>query len=213
MGDLVLHGYSRSGTSYRTRIALNLKGLSYAQTTVDLRKGEQHSAAYRALNPQGLVPALETSSGLFTQSIAILEWLEEAYPDPPLLPSKLENRVIVRAMCGIVACDIHPVNNLRVLQELKHQFGATQAQIDGWRARWISAGFSALELMVAQHGRGFAFGDTPTLADCHLLPQVYGAERFGIDLSPFPAIAAAAAAARAVPAIAAADPELQPDAD
>lgn len=213
MNDLVLHGYWRSGTSYRTRIALNLKGLSYRQATLDLRKGEQHSAAFKSVNPQGLVPALETPSGVLTQSGAILEWLEEAYPNPPLLPSRLEDRVIIRMMCAIVACDIHPLNNLRVLKALKHQLGATQPYIDGWIARWIGDGFSALEPLVAQHGRGFAFGGSPTLADCHLVPQVYAAERYNIDLSPFPAIVASTKAARGVPAIAAADPALQPDAD
>lgn len=213
MSNLVLHGYWRSGTSYRTRIALNLKGLAYTQVTLDLRKGEQRSETYRALNPQGLVPALEADGIVLTQSVAILEWLEECYPDPPLLPKDPAERAIVRAMCGIIACDIHPLNNLRILKALKHDMGATQDKIDAWANRWISDGFAALESMIARHGAGFAFGSAPTLADCHLVAQVYSAERFKVDLSCFPAISAAAEKARALPAFIAAAPGRQPDAE
>lgn len=213
MSDLILHGYWRSGTSYRTRMALNFKGLDYTQITHDLRHNEQNSDQYRALNPQGLVPALEIHGQVLTQSVAILEWLEEAYPDPPLLPADVNERAVVRAMCGIIACDIHPINNLRVLRALKHDLGASQQQIDAWAARWINDGFAALEPMVKRHGSGFAFGATPTLADCHLVPQVYSAERFNVDLTPYPALRAAVDKARSLPAFANAHPSAQPDAD
>ena len=208
-----LHGYWRSGTSYRTRIALALKGIAYDQVSHDLRTGEQHSAAYRALNPQGLVPALETDDGaVLTQSPAILEWLEERYPDPPLLPPAATDRAVVRAMAATIACDIHPLNNLRVLKVVR-ALDPNEGAGDRWAARWIGDGFAALEVQIARHGGGFAFGDTPTLADCHLVPQVYSAERFEVDLSPYPRLMAAAERARAHPAIASAHPDRQPDAD
>lgn len=210
---MMLHGYWRSGTSYRTRIALNLKGVAYEQATHDLRRGEQGSDAYRALNPQGLVPALEVDGAVLTQSPAILEWLEECYPEPPLLPDDPLARAAVRAMAAAVACDIHPLGNLRVLSALRQDFGADEAAVGHWIARWIGDGFAALEVLIARDGDGFAFGDTPTLADCCLVPQVYSAERFGVDLTPYPCLVAAAEHARAVPAIAAAAPERQPDAD
>ncbi|MCF8708156.1 maleylacetoacetate isomerase [Rhizorhapis sp. SPR117] len=212
MSALILHGYWRSGTSYRTRIALGLKGLSYQQKALDLRRGEQHSPDYLKLNPQGLVPTLETEDGILMQSVAILEWLEEKYPDPPLLPRVAADRAVVRAMCGIIACDIHPINNLRILKALRHDLGASQDQVNTWIARWISEGFTALEAMVARYGKGFAFGDAPTLADCHLVPQVYSAERFNVDLSPFPTIRAAVEKARILQAFEQADPKYQPDA-
>lgn len=210
---MMLHGYWRSGTSYRTRIALNLKGVAYEQATHDLRRGEQRSDAYRALNPQGLVPALEVDGTILTQSLAILEWLEERYPAPPLLPADPLARAAVRAMAAAVACDIHPLGNLRVLSALRQDFGADEAAVNRWIARWIGDGFAALEVLIARAGDGFAFGDTPTLADCCLVPQVYSAERFGVDLTPYSCLVAAAEHARAVPAIAAAAPERQPDAD
>lgn len=210
---LTLHGYWRSGTSYRARIALNLKGLSYAQVTHDLRQGEQRDPAYLRLQPQGLVPALDTGDVTLIQSPAILEWLEETYPVPPLLPPDRDSRAIVRAMASVVGCDIHPLNNLRVLNSLRQDLGADTAAVKAWIARWIEAGFSALEMLVSEHGDGFAFGAAPTLADVYLVPQVYSAERFGVDLSPFPRLLAAAAAARALPAFARAEPAAQPDAD
>lgn len=210
---LVLHNYWRSGTSYRTRIALNLKGLDYAQVTYDLRSGAHHDPAYRALNPQGLMPALEADGVVLTQSPAILEWLEERYPEPPLLPQAPNDRAIVRAMAALVACDIHPLNNLRVLTALKQDFAATPEQIKAWAQRWIGDGFAALEPMIARFGGDYAFGDAPTLADCCLVPQVYSAERFGVDLTPYPRVAAAVKAAQSLPAFAAAHPSRQPDAD
>lgn len=210
---LVLHNYWRSGTSYRTRIALNLKGLDYAQVTYDLRTGGQNDPAYRVLNPQGLVPALEADGTVLTQSPAILEWLDERYPEPPLLPHNPNDRAIVRAMAALVACDIHPLNNLRVLTALKQDFAATPEQIKAWAQRWISDGFAALEPLIARFGGDYAFGDTPTLADCYLVPQAYSAERFGVDMTPYPRLAAAVKAANSLPAFAAAHPSRQPDAD
>lgn len=208
---MILHGYWRSSAAYRVRIALALKGVAVDQVTHDLRRGEQREIG--ALNPQLLVPALETDDGVLTQSPAILEWIEETWPTPPLLPTAPGDRAIVRAMAAIVACDIHPINNLRILNALRSDLSADEAAVQGWIARWIADGFAALEVLIARHGRGFAFGDTPTLADCHLVPQVYGAERFAVDLSPYPSLMAAAENARALPAFAAAHPSVQPDAD
>ncbi len=208
---MILHGYWRSSAAYRVRIALALKGVAYEQVTHDLRRGEQR--ALGALNPQPLVPALQTDDGVLTQSPAILEWIEETWPEPPLLPSRASDRAIVRAMAAIVACDIHPINNLRILNALRHDLSADEATVQRWIARWIADGFAALEVLIARHGAGFAFGDAPTLADCHLVPQVYGAERFAVDLTPYPALMAVAEKARALPAVAAAHPAVQPDAD
>ncbi|WP_241233613.1 maleylacetoacetate isomerase [Altericroceibacterium xinjiangense] len=211
--DLVLHGYWRSGTSYRTRIALNLKNVEYRQVPRDLRTGDQRSDDFRALNPQGLVPALVAGTTALTQSSAILEWLEETYPDPPLLPESADDRAIVRAMAMTVACDIHPLNNLRVLQALTQDMGVDDAGKSRWIARWIADGFAALEVSIRQHGGEYAFGDTLTLADCHLVPQVYSARRFNVSLDAYPALCAAATRAERVPEVAAAHPDRQPDAD
>ena len=211
--SLILHSYWRSTTSYRTRIGLNLNGVAYETVPVDLRGGGQDAPDYRALNPQGLVPALEADDVILTQSPAILEWLEERYPEPALLPSRLADRAVVRAMAALVACDIHPINNMRVLKALRTEFKADAAAETAWIDRWITSGFAALEVLVKRHGRGFAFGDHPTLADCHLVPQVYSAERYGVDLSPFPAIRGVAAAMNALPAVVDAHPDNQPDAD
>ena len=210
---LVLHGYWRSGTSYRTRIALNLKGVAYEQLPVDLRAGDQRSKAFRALNPQGLVPALETSDGVLTQSSAILEWLEERYPEPSLLPSAPGERAIVRAMAMAVACDIHPLGNLRVLKYLKQPLGHEQPAIDSWIAHWIGEGFAALETMIARHGGRFAFGDSLTLADCHLVPQFYAAQRYSVDLSGYPRLVESARNAMAEEPVRRAHPDYQPGAD
>ena len=210
---MILHGYWRSGTSYRTRIALNLKGLSYEQRGVDLRQGDQRSEAFLRLNPQGLVPALEIDGAVLTQSPAILEWLEETHPNPPLLPSDPVDRAHVRAMAALIGCDIHPLNNLRVGKALREGFGADQAAVDGWAARWIVPGFEALEALVARYGNGWCFRDAPTLADCYLIPQIYSARRFNVPLDAFPRLLAIEAAAGAHPAFQAADPDRQPDAD
>ncbi len=208
---LVLYSYWRSGAAYRTRIALNLKGLAYEIRPVDLRAGEQRAGDYLALAPQGLVPALETDAGVLTQSPAILEWLEETHPDPPLLPSGARERAEVRAMAAVVGCDIHPLNNLRVLRTLKHDLAASDAQIAAWQTRWIGDGLAALETLTGRQGGGFAWGDRPTLADCYLIPQVYAAERFDVDLQPYPLIRAIADRCRAMEPFAAAHPDRQPD--
>lgn len=210
---MILHGYFRSGTSYRTRIALNLKGLTYETRGIDLRTGAQTSAAYRALNPQGLVPALETAEGVLIQSPAILEWLEERHPRPPLLPGAAMDRATVRAMAAVIGCDIHPLNNLRVLTALRSQFGADQATVDAWAGRWITPGFETLETLVGRHGRGWSFGDTPGLVDCYLIPQIYSARRFNVPLEAFPRLLAVVTAAADHPAFIAAHPDRQPDAD
>lgn len=210
---MILHNYWRSGTSYRTRIALELKGLAYAQRGVDLRQGAQRSTNYLTLNPQGLVPALEVDGAVLVQSPAILEWLEEAHPTPPLLPVDPVDRAHVRAMAAVVGCDIHPLNNLRVGKALREGFGADQAAVDAWAGRWIHAGFEALEALVATHGQGWCFGAAPTLADCYLIPQVYSARRFNVALDAFPRLLAIEAAAREHPAFVAAHPDNQPDAD
>lgn len=209
---MILHGYWRSGTSYRTRIALNLKGLSYEQVTHDLRTGEQTSQAYRALNPQGLVPALEVNGAVLTQSPAILEWLEETHARPALLPSDTHDRAVVRAMCALIGCDIHPLNNIRVLKALKAR-GSDQADLELWAGQWIGDGFAALETLVAQHGRGWCFGDSPTMADCYLIPQIYSAQRFNVNLEPYRHLMAVNDAAQRHAAFVAAHPDNQPDAD
>ncbi|AKM09495.1 maleylacetoacetate isomerase [Croceicoccus naphthovorans] len=212
--SLVLHGYWRSGTSYRTRIALNLKGLAYTQSTHDLRKGEQKDDSFTALQPQGLVPALEVRPGfVIPQSVAILEWLEETCPAPALLPGNADERALVRAMCAMIGSDVHPLNNLRILKYLKGEFGQDQAAIDHWAQHWIAEGFAALDRMIERYGADYAYGTTPTLVDCYLVPQVYSAERFGSDLSEYPALMAAYERASSHPAIVAAHPDKQPDAD
>ncbi|HWI86255.1 MAG TPA: maleylacetoacetate isomerase [Sphingomonas sp.] len=213
MSDLILHGYWRSSAVYRVRIALNLKNLDYTQVGHDLRLGEQSDPAYRAIAPAGLVPALEHEGHAYVQSLAIIEWLEERWPNAPLLPGEIEHRATVRAMAATIAADIHPLNNLRILKYLKGEFDRSQEQIDAWIAHWIGEGFTALETMVARHGGRYAFGDCPTMADCFLVPQLYNAERFGVDLTPYPGLLAAAATARAHPAFVAAHPDRQPGAD
>ena len=213
MSELLLHGYWRSSAAYRVRIALNLKGVHYAQISHDLRKGDQRADEYLSVAPHGLVPALVAGDETLIESPAILEWIEARWPQPPLLPTSASEAATVRAMAAIIGCDIHPVNNLRILKALREQFGATDEQVNAWVQRWISEGFSALETLVARHGGTFAFGDHPTLADCYLVPQIYNARRFSVDLAPFPHLAAAAAAADRLDAFCAARPEAQPDAD
>jgi maleylpyruvate isomerase len=209
---MILHGYWRSSAAYRVRIALALKGVAYEQVTHDLRTGAQGADDYRALNPQAMVPALEADGVVLVQSPAILEWIEERYPTPALLPAGRDDRAVVRAMAALVACDIHPLNNLRVQTALRRDLDADDAAVASWIARWIADGFAALETLIARHGRGFAFGDAPGLADCVLVPQVYSAERFGVDLAPYPALVAAAERARRLDAFLAAHPDRQPDA-
>lgn len=209
-----LYNFFRSGTSHRTRIALNLKGLDYDYVAVDLRKNAHLGAAFKALNPQGLVPALVEGDLVLTQSPAIIEWLEERYPTPALLPAQVNDRAHVRAMAAIVGCDIHPVNNKRILDRLRTHFGADESAINAWCSTWITAGFDALEAMLqADKTRGpFCFGHAPTMADVYLIPQVEGARRFKVDLSPYPAIVAIDQACSSLKAFRDAAPAAQPDA-
>lgn len=210
-----LYTFFRSGTSHRLRIALALKGLGVEQVAVDLRSDAHLSAVYRAVNPQQLVPALELDDGrVLIQSGAIIEWLEECHPEPPLLPAEPFARQRVRALAAIVASDIHPVNNRRILEALRRRFGADEAAVNAWCASWIGAGFDAIEaLLAADAARGaFCVGDTPTLADVHLVPQVESARRFGVDLARWPRIAAVDAACAQLQAFARAAPAVQPDA-
>ena len=208
---LVLHSAWRSSAAYRVRIGLNLKGLAYDIAPVNLVSSQHLEPAYAALNPQRLLPALEVDGRVLTQSLAILEWLDETVPEPALLPTDPFDRAIVRTMAQIVASDIHPVNNLRVLRALT-DLGVAEPDREAWIRRWITDGFTALERMIVEHGQGYAFGSEPTLADCVLLPQVYNAERFKTYLTPFPNIVAIAARCAEHPAFAAAHPNTQPDA-
>ena len=209
-----LHNFFRSGTSHRLRIALNLKGIDYDYVPVDLRTEEHLGAGFRALNPQGLVPALVDGDRTLMQSPAIIEWLEERYPTPPLLPSDPDDRARVRALAAIVGCDIHPVNNRRILETLRRTFGCDEAAVQRWCATWIEAGFDAIEaLLAADRRRGaFSFGDAPTLADVYLVPQVESARRFNVDLAPYPNILAIDAACGDLDAFRRAAPQMQPDA-
>ncbi|MBN8846281.1 MAG: maleylacetoacetate isomerase [Sphingomonadales bacterium] len=211
MSNIILHGYWRSSAAYRVRIALALKGVAYTSVPHDLRADEQRDPAYLAIAPHGLVPAIEHDGGILIESPAILEWIEARWPDPSLLPSSPEDAAMVRAIAALVGCDIHPLNNLRVLNRLRSQFDASNAQVKEWIAHWVGQGFGALDQIIGRVGGRFAFGDSPTLADCYLVPQVYNAERYNVDLSAFPRVLAAADAARALPAFAAAHPDLQPD--
>jgi maleylacetoacetate isomerase/maleylpyruvate isomerase len=207
-----LYSAWRATAPYRVRIGLALKGLAYDYVPIDLIKGEQREAAYKAVNPQGLTPALDLGDGhVLTQSLAILEWLEETQPEPAILPKAPLDRQAVRTMALIVACDIHPLNNTRVGRKL-HQIGVDQASILEWTQGWIRDGFDTLEPMIARHGKGFSFGDTPTIADCCLIPQVYSANRYEVDLTPYPSIRAVADRAAEHPAFQAAHPNKQPDA-
>ena len=209
-----LYNFFRSGTSHRLRIALNLKGLTVDYIPVDLRTEEHLGAAYRALNPQAVVPALVQGEQVLIQSPAIIEWLEERYPAPALLPADPDQRARVRALAAIVGCDIHPINNRRILEYLRKQFKADEAAVNGWCATWISDGFDALEaLLAADAGRGnFCFGGQPGLADVYLVPQVESARRFKVDMARWPLISAVDAACGQLEAFALAAPALQPDA-
>ena len=212
-----LYTFFRSSASYRVRIALNLKGVNYEQVPIHLRRGggEQFSAAYKAVNPQALVPALEDSGRILTQSLAIMEYLEELYPNPPLLPPAAADRALVRSMALIIACEIHPIQNLRVLVHLKNDLKQSDDDLNLWARHWIGLGLSAVEqLVVSGPKRGkFCFGDTPTLADICLIPQLANARRFGCDLSVYPTLLQIETACNALPAFANAAPEKQPDAE
>ncbi len=209
-----LYNFFRSGTSHRLRIALNLKGLAYDYVAVDLRKNEHLGAAFKALNPQGLVPALVEGDQVLTQSAAIIEWLEERYPTPALLPTDALDRAHVRALAAIVGCDIHPVNNKRILDTLRASFGADDAAINRWCGSWISDGFDAYEALLAGDSQraGFSFGSTPTLADAYLVPQMESARRFKVDLGRWPLIMEVEATCNTLEAFQKAAPMAQPDA-
>jgi maleylacetoacetate isomerase len=208
---MILYGYPLSSASYRVRIALALKGIEVTTVNKQLRSGEHLLADYRALNPQGFVPALELEDGtVIPQSIAIMEYLEECHPQPPLLPAQPAARARVRALCQLIVCDIHPLNNLRVLKYLEGPLAQPQAVRDAWYRHWVQAGFDALESWLTHEARAgrFCAGETPGMADVCLVPQVFNARRFHVDLSPYPRIVAIDAACRELPAFKAAAPPM-----
>ncbi|EJL92838.1 maleylacetoacetate isomerase [Herbaspirillum sp. CF444] len=211
-----LYSYFRSSASYRVRIALHLKGQSYDTLPVHLvnNGGEQFAPAFSAMNPQSLVPVMEEEGRHITQSLAILEYLEERFPTPALLPSGLLDRAHVREISQAIACDIHPLNNLRVLRMLKQELGVSDEVKQQWIQHWVKLGFAALEQQLAaspQRGR-FCFGDTPTMADCCLIPQIFNARRFEVDMTPYPTLAAIDEACFQLKAFQLAQPSAQPDA-
>lgn len=209
-----LYGYFRSSAAYRVRIALNLKGVDYDQIPVNLVQGEQRDGEHLARNPQGLVPSLVLDdSSVINQSLAVCEYLDEVHPEPALLPVDALGRAQVRGLAQLIACEIHPLNNLKVLKYLVGELGADEAAKLAWYHHWIGEGFTALEAMLANLSNGdFCYGDTPTLADICLVPQVYNAQRFECDLSAYPTIQRIVANCRLLPAFAKAAPEAQPDA-
>lgn len=213
--SMTLYTYWRSSTAYRVRIALNLKGLPFESVPVHLVKGEQKADSYTQLNPQGILPTLQTGEGAaLTQSLAICEWLEEAHPTPSILPSDALGRARVRAFAQAIACEIHPITNLRVLTYLTGELGVSEDAKLAWYRHWVAEGLAPLEAMVAGHpatGR-FVQGDTPSLADICLVPQLYNARRFEVDLTPYPTLVRLDEAARSLTAFAEAAPEAQPDA-
>ncbi len=213
---LCLHSYWRSSAAYRVRIGLNLKGLPYDIAPVHLVRdgGEQHAPAFAEINPQQLVPVLQHGHRMLRQSLSILEYLDEMWPEPPLLPATARDRQRVRALAQVVACDIHPLNNLRVLQYLENDWGVPQPERDVWIKHWIVGGFDAFEALLQHHPSTGAFcdGHLPTIADACLVPQVYNARRFGVDMSRYPTIERIEGECLALPAFDAARPERQPDA-
>ncbi|MBP2231108.1 maleylpyruvate isomerase [Azospirillum agricola] len=211
-----VYGYFRSSAAYRLRIALNLKGLAAEeQVFVHLRRKEQSAPDYLAVNPMGLVPALEENGQILTQSLAIIEYLDETRPEPALLPRDPLDRAWVRSIALAIACDIHPINNLRVLNHLRDRLGQDEESRNAWYAHWVAEGFAGVEAMLARDPRTgtFCYGETPTLADVCLVPQLFNAERLNCPLDAYPTIRRIAAAARALPAFQAAEPGRQPDAE
>ncbi|ACC69500.1 maleylacetoacetate isomerase [Paraburkholderia phymatum] len=212
-----LYSYFRSSASYRVRIALNLKNLPYEYVPVHLLRdgGEQFKPEYRKLNHDAIVPTLVDNGHVITQSLAIIEYLEETHPEPALLPSKPADRAYVRSIVQQLACEIHPLNNLRVLKYLKRTVGVSDEVKDAWYHHWISSGFAALEEYLVADGRAgmLCFGDTPTIADICLVPQVFNASRFNVDLSPYPTIRRICDYANSLDAFARAEPSVQPDAE
>ena len=209
MNRPVLYDYYRSSASYRVRIALNLKGVEYESRPVNLLSGEQQSGGYRALNPQGLVPMLEIDGHSLTQSLAIITYLDMRYSDQPLLPASAEARADVLAMALTIACDIHPLNNLRVLKYLKNELSHSQDEVDAWYAHWISERLPALETLAAAQAGDFLYGDAPTLADICLVPQLYNSRRFNVPLEGYPTLLRAEENANKLEAFAAAHPDRQ----
>jgi maleylacetoacetate isomerase len=213
---LKLYSYWRSSAAYRVRIALNLKALPHEILPVHLLAGggEQHAEAYRKLNPQGLVPVLMHGHRVIRQSLAIIEYLEETWHSHPVMPATARDRARVRSLAQLIACDMHPLNNLRVLQFFEHEWNVPQTEREGWVRHWIGSGLAAFESMLADNPSTgeFCDGEMPTLADCALIPQVYNAQRFGIDLSPYPTVLRINAHCLSLAAFDAARPENQPDA-
>ena len=209
-----LYTYFRSSAAFRVRIALNLKGLAYQPSFVHLAKGEHLQPAYRAINPQALVPALETDGALLAQSVAIMEYLEDTHPRPPLLPAEPLGRARVRGLALIVACEIHPLNNPRVLKYVKNVLGHTQDEVDAWYRHWIADGLAKLEAELGKPGTGrYSHGDTPTMADCCLVPQIFNAQRFQCDLAPYRVVMRVFDACMQLDAFDRAQPVKQPDAE
>lgn len=213
-GSIRLYSYWRSSAAYRVRIALNLKGMPYETLPVHLARGEQHQAPFSDLNPQELVPVLLHGSRILRQSMAIMEYLDETWPTPPLMPTTARDRQRVRALAQMIACDIHPLNNLRVLQFFENTWNVPQAERDAWVRHWMQVGFEALEDTLADNPSTGTFcdGEMPTMADCCLVPQVYNAVRFGVDMAPYRTIRRINEACLALEAFEAARPENQPDA-
>ncbi|HTE42694.1 MAG TPA: maleylacetoacetate isomerase [Steroidobacteraceae bacterium] len=209
-----LYTFFRSSAAYRVRIALNIKGCQYKSISKAFAKNEHRTREYLAINPQGLIPALDIDDHVLTQSLAIVEYLEETRPEPPLLPSSPLARAQVRAMTLAVACEIHPLNNLRALNYLRQHFGQSDDGVNTWYRHWVAEGFNGLEVMVASHSkaRRYCFGDSVSMADIALAPQLYNARRFKCDLSPYPTLVAIGEHLDSLPAFAAAKPEAQPDA-
>ena len=211
---MTLYGYFRSSTSYRTRIAMNLKGLDYENITVNLAQDGQLNSEFKSINPQGLVPVLQTDDLRLYQSPAILEWLEEVYPEKALLPKDAAGRMQVRAISAMIGCDIHPINNRRILQYLRNELSVDEEEVMAWCNRWMSEGFTALEKILAKDTtrKKFCYGDSPTFADCYLIPQVSSARRFKVDLDAYPNIVEIDTHCRTLKAFTDADPMMQPDA-
>jgi maleylacetoacetate isomerase/maleylpyruvate isomerase len=209
-----LYTYFRSSAAFRVRIALNLKGLAYEPAFVHLAKGEHRNPAYGLVNPQALLPALDDRGALLTQSLAIIEYLEETHPAPPLLPKDPLARARVRALSLLVACEIHPVNNLRVLQHLKRALGQNEEQVNAWYRHWIADGLGKLEAELARPGSGkYSCGDVPGMADCCLVPQVFNAQRYQCDTGGYPAVMRVFAECMKLDAFDRAQPSKQPDAE
>jgi maleylacetoacetate isomerase len=211
MSRPILHDYYRSSAAYRVRIALNLKGLEYESRPVNLAEGAQKSPEYRAINPQSFVPMLEIDGLKLTQSLSIIMYLAMTIPEPPLLPADAGEAAHVRGMALSIACDIHPLNNLRVLKYLKGELGQTQDVADQWYRHWIVEGLGPLEAVAAPRAGAFLYGDTPTIADICLVPQLYNARRFDVPLDDYPTLRRAEASANALEAFAAAHPDRQED--